>query len=289
VAVYKQTYQPYDGPLTAPRWRFWILGRYALEQAATWRLAIVYFVLCFVPTIGAAGLIYLRHNLDALTALQLPLQELITIDARFFITFMAVQATLTFFLAAVVGSGLVSPDLTNGALPLYLSRPLTRADYILGKFSALAVLISLVTWVPGLLLFLFQAGLEPGWLAGNLRIAVSIVVGAWAWILTVSLLAMAVSAWFRWRPVARAMLFAVFFVTAGFGAVVNEVMGIRLGAMLMLPQVLTAVQSGLFGVAVGPSVYPLPIWTAWLSLVIVWAASLWLLSRRLRAYEVVRS
>ena len=51
----------------------------------------------------------------------------------------------------------MSPDLRNNGLPLYLSRPFSRTEYVLGKMSVLLILLSAITWVPGLLLFLFQA------------------------------------------------------------------------------------------------------------------------------------
>jgi ABC-2 type transport system permease protein len=288
MAVYKQAYRPYDGALTSPRWRFWIPARYALEQVFAWRLILFFLALCFVPVLVGGGFIYLRHNLDVLLAFEIPVGQLARVDGTFFVLLMRIQATLAFFMAAIVGPGLVSPDLTNGALPLYLSRPLTRSEYVLGKFSALAVLLSIVTWIPVLILFLMQASLESGWLWDNLRIAGAIVVGAWSWILTVSLVALALSAWFRWRPVAGAMLFVVFFVSSGFGTVVNEVMGTSWGLMLAPPVVLEATLRWLFSGTVPPWIYPLPIWSAWLSLAMVCGASLWLLSTRVRAYEVVR-
>ncbi|MDX1440561.1 MAG: ABC transporter permease subunit, partial [Rubricoccaceae bacterium] len=198
------------------------------------------------------------------------------------------QSFLAFFMAAIVGPGLVSPDLTNGALPLYLSRPFTKSEYVFGKLSALAVLLSLITWIPVLVLFFMQASLEGGWLWANLWIAGSVIIGAWTWILTVSLMALALSAWFRWRPVAGAMLFGVFFVTSGFGAVINEVMLTNWGMMLVLPEVLEAIFQWLFRGSVPAWVYPLPIWSAWVSLATVWAVSLGLLARKIRAYEVVR-
>ena len=56
---------------------------------------------------------------------------------------------LALFLAAFVGPGQVSPDLANNALSLYLARPFSRAEYVLGKMSVLVILLSLMTWVPG--------------------------------------------------------------------------------------------------------------------------------------------
>ncbi len=32
MAVYKQTYKEYEGTRTHPRWRFWVLTRYAFQQ-----------------------------------------------------------------------------------------------------------------------------------------------------------------------------------------------------------------------------------------------------------------
>ena len=57
------------------------------------------------------------------------------------------------FLTAFVGPGLVSPDLANSALPLYFCRPFSRAEYVLGKCAVSVQLLSLITWVPGLILF----------------------------------------------------------------------------------------------------------------------------------------
>ena len=289
MAVYKQTYQEYAGARTHPKWRFWVLSRYAFQQVFAGRSILIYFVLCYVPMLGAGFIIYLRHNLDVLSAFQIPVEELLVIDATFFAVLMGIQSSLAFFMAAVVGPGLVSPDLTNGALPLYLSRSLSRTEYVFGKFAVLGVLLSLITWVPGMLLFLMQSSLEgSAWFFSNLRIAGAIFTGAWVWILTISLLALALSAWVRWRPVAIGMMFGVFFVAAGFGGAFNGILRTDWGMMMMLPVVMNAIWQWLFMGVVAARDYPLPLWSAWLSLGIAWSVSLFLLSRKVRAYEVVR-
>src|SRR5258707_13066390 len=56
----------------------------------------------------------------------------------------------------VNGPPLVSRDLRNNALPLYLCRPFTRTEDVLGKMSVLLILLSAITWIPQLLLFLFH-------------------------------------------------------------------------------------------------------------------------------------
>ena len=75
---------------------------------------------------------------------------------------------LALFLAAFIGPGQVSPDLANNALSLYLARPFSRVEYVLGKMSVLLMLMSLMTWVPGLLLFALEGYLEGWqWMAGQ--------------------------------------------------------------------------------------------------------------------------
>ena len=52
----------------------------------------------------------------------------------------------------------------RNALQLYLSKPLTGAEYVAGKLAILLVLLLLVTWVPAMLLLVLQV-----LFAGNLE------------------------------------------------------------------------------------------------------------------------
>ncbi len=147
---------------------------------------------------------------------------MLSIDNKFFFRFVSAQGVLAFLLTAFTGPGLISPDLANGALPLYFCRPFSRAEYVLGKASVLAILLSQITWVPGLVLFMVQASLAgASWTWDNLWIAGSLVISSLIWIAILSLLAMALSAWVKWRIVAGALLLAVMFFGAGFAQAVN--------------------------------------------------------------------
>jgi ABC-2 type transport system permease protein len=290
MAVYEQTYKRYQGFLT-PEWsRFLVLPRYAFRDVFKGRLFAIFFTLCFLPPFAGLLLIYLHHNLTALRSLGLPLEELrqaLPIDAEFFWRGLWVQGGLTFAITLLVGPALVAPDLRNNGLALYLSRPFSRAEYVLGKMFVLIALLSLLTWIPGLLLFLFQSYLEGGgWMMDHLRIAGALFVGSWMWILMLSLLAMVVSATVKWKPVARVALMAIFFVLMGFGAAINGSLNTWWGMLISSWHVIGSIWLSLFGLDPSNELPPAgPAWFAWtLGCVIC----LWLLSRRLRAYEVVR-
>jgi hypothetical protein len=289
MAVYKSNYGRYSGELTPAGSRFLILPRYAFREVFQSRGFVAFFTFCFLVPIAGLLAIYLHHNLAALK-LQFfqVLAERLPIDSGFFYWGLRFQGSLCFLLALFVGPALIAPDLRNNGLPLYLSRPFTRAEYVLGKLTVLVALMSLITWIPGLLLFLFQGYLEgAGWFGGNLRIAGALFVGSWVWILELSLVSLAVSAWMKWKPVARISLLIVFIVFWGFARTLNLALDTWWGWMFSLWAAMQNLWASLFGMEID-AVLAVPVWAAWLTLAAGCGLCLWLLSLRIRAYEVVR-
>ncbi len=289
MAVYERSYKRYVGVLT-PQWmRLFVLPRYAFKEVFRSKLFLVFFVFSLSPPAVQAGRIYLYHNaakiFEAIPDAAEFFSQFLAIDADFFNIVMHVQCSFAFFAALFVGPGLVSQDLANNGLPLYLSRPISRAEYVLGKFSVLGILLSLISWVPGLFLYFLQSGYAGwSWAFDNSGLAVSIVIGSWAWIVTIGFLALALSAWVKWRPVAGFMMFMVFLGGAFFGLVVNQLFGTDWGNLANLAMVIKRIWSGLFGLR--PPV-ELPLWSAWLSLSAFVGACVYLLHRKIHAYEVV--
>ena len=289
MAVYEQTYRSYTGPLTAAWSRFLIIPRYAYEVVFRSKLFVGFFALCFaVPFIGLL-LIYLKHNVSALQIFGASAQMIadqLPINNQFFYMGMWYQGALAFLLVLFVGPALVAPDLRNNGLALYLSRPFNRTEYMLGKMSVLLILLSAITWVPGLVLFIFQASLEKGWLANNFSIAWAILIGSWVWIIFLSLFALAVSAWVKWKPVARITLMGLFFVLMGFGGTIYEALDLWWGMLLSVWHVIGSIWYSLFGMGVTDDLPPAG--AAWFALIAASVLCLFLLYRRIRAYEVVR-
>ena len=285
MAVYRRTYKTHEGEYT-PTWsRFLVLPRFISRDIFASKLVLAFFVLCFVPSLISSVLIYLKHNVKALEMLSIPVSELIPIDANFFLTMMWIQGSLAFFMTVSTGPGLVSMDLSNNALPLYLCRPFNRVDYVIGKMSVTVILLSVITWVPLLFLWILQASLAGWeWASTNLYIASGIVVGSCIWVLILSLLNLAISAWVRWKPVAGAVLVFVWFIAAGFGEAVNQIMLTRKGTMLNIWILIQTVWSWLLRT---PDYTEVSTLNAWIVLVLLCAFCLFLLSRKIRAYEVV--
>src|SRR5262249_34695316 len=146
----------FEGALTDQLWRFTILPRYSFQTVFESKLLVSFFTACLLPHIVALVLIYLRYNLGALQALNAQALQFLSIDANFFLYIFQIETYLSFLLVTFISPNLIAPDLANNALPLYLSRPFTKHEYLIGKLSVLLVLISLITWIPGMLLIAIQ-------------------------------------------------------------------------------------------------------------------------------------
>lgn len=283
MAVYRRSYKPYAGTLTASWSRFLVLFRYSRRNLFRSRFQTGFFVICFFYPIVCLVMIYLVHSASFLAKIGIP-AALISIDNMFFFRFMSVQGVLAFLMTAFAGPGLISPDLANGALPLYFCRPFSRAEYVLGKSSVLGILLSEITWVPGVILFIIQASFAGArWAWDNFWIAGSLILGSLIWIAILSMLAMALSAWVKWRIVAGALLLAVMFFGAGFGQAINVVLRTQAGYFFNLAYLMAAVWEGLFRV----DERAISAGQAWIALLVYSSACLWLLMRKVRAYEVV--
>jgi ABC-2 type transport system permease protein len=305
MAVLERSYKRYEGVLS-PEWsRFLIIPRHALRHIFRSKLFTGLYVLSFVAPLIFAILIYLKHNAEALAIMNLNVAAILPIDARFFQAFVMTQGWVGFILALLVGPQQVSRDLTNNALPLYLCRPFSRTEYVVGKMSIVILLLSTITWVPGLILFLLQSYLEGwSWFSENIPIASAIFLGSLVWILLLALLTQTISALVKWRLAASAGMIGLFFIPSVFAAILNQLLLTHWGNIISLAALIQNVWAGLFGTFVreateiqtmrggrvlrSATMMEPPLWVSWFVLFLVCALCLLVLSRRVKAYEVVK-
>ena len=229
-----------------------------------------------------------------LQIMELRVRDLVSINGEFFLIFLNIQSALAFLLTVLMGPPLVSRDMSNNALPLYLCRPFSRAEYAIGKMSILVILMSAITWIPGLLLFLFQSYLEgASWFVDNMWIGRGILVASWTRILTLALLSVTLSAWVKWRIAASAGLFGLFIIPSVIGAIISELFATRWGNIINIGYLLQTITDSLFreyntfDLDISRR-FMIPAWSAWIALFVVYSLSLLLLARRIKAYEVVK-
>ncbi|RKU11505.1 hypothetical protein C6501_12700 [Candidatus Poribacteria bacterium] len=152
--IHTQDYRHWEGTLK-PRnhTRWWVIAKAELKLLAQRKIVRLIVALPPVIYILSYGIfIYIFNILP-----HVPTE--FDIDSGFFQGFLFRLETFpsAFLVALVVifgGAGLIANDLKHNALSLYLSKPISWVDYLIGKFIVIGSLLFCMTLIPGLLLFL---------------------------------------------------------------------------------------------------------------------------------------
>ncbi len=133
-----------------------------------------------------------------------------------YITFMQGQSIIVMILLAFSGSLLVGADFRLNSLPFYLSRRIDKRHYIVGKLLAVSSVVSILTVVPALLLFLeygmFTA--STSYWIDHWRIAVSVLAFGLVLCVVNSILLVTISAYLQ-RIVPITIAWASIFLLLG--------------------------------------------------------------------------
>ncbi|NJN63899.1 MAG: hypothetical protein HC882_02800 [Acidobacteria bacterium] len=285
MAVHERRFVSYEGPETPERWRWLVIPRYALRDVFASRVFIFMFALGFIGPLLCFGLVYLKTRTGDLGQLG-EFLSVLQIDRLAYRNMMRVQAVFAFLTALIVAPGMLYADIVGGGLPLYLARPISRAEYAFGKLVVPLALTSLLTWVPGVALFAFQSALEePGWTWKNLSIVWAILVASGLLIVVLSLVGLACAAAVKSKLWSRALFLMVYFVSGGLGDTINLTFDTEWGSLLDIGALNAAVFTHLFDEGVTSGI---PFGAALAAIAVVCAASIGILARRLRAFEIVR-
>src|SRR4030095_2009638 len=112
------------------------------------RACLGLLLLAWAPFFVRAVQIYAAANL--------PQASFLAPTPEMFRDFLTQQAIFVFFIAVYAGSGLIASDRRANALQIYLSKPLSRVEYVFGKLAVLLAFLLLVTWVPAIVLLIVQ-------------------------------------------------------------------------------------------------------------------------------------
>jgi len=147
--IHDQGYRRYRGH-RAPVGRAWqVIARAGIRSIIVKRAFIALMLFAWAPFVVRAVQIYVSANFQQ-AAFLAPRGET-------FRAFLDQQGVFVFFVTIWIGAGLIANDRRANALQLYLSKPLTAAEYIAGKMAILFLFLVFVTWAPAMGLLLVQA------------------------------------------------------------------------------------------------------------------------------------
>jgi ABC-2 type transport system permease protein len=147
--IHDQSYRRYKGERMSARSAWSVIALTGIRAFLKRRALLGVLLLAYIPFIVRIVQFYVAANFAQAANLLGP-------SGQTFRDFLEQQNFFVFLTTVYVGAGLISLDRRANALQIYLSKPLTRADYIAGKMTILFTFVALVTLVPGLLLLVGQ-------------------------------------------------------------------------------------------------------------------------------------
>jgi ABC-2 type transport system permease protein len=151
VPIHDQGYRRYGGTKARTGAGWLVIARAGLRTFVSKKAFLGLMLVSWFPFFVRAVQFYAAANLT-----NVPQASMLAPSADTFRQFLEQQQTFVFFVTVYVGAGLIANDRRANALQIYLSKPLTRAEYVLGKLAILMTFLALVTWLPAIVLLIVQ-------------------------------------------------------------------------------------------------------------------------------------
>jgi ABC-type multidrug transport system permease subunit len=200
--------------------------------------------------------------------------------------FLDQQGAFVFFVTIYVGAGLIANDRRANALQLYLSKPMTSAEYVAGKLAILFLFLVTVTFLPAMTLLATQAIFAGSltFIRNNIYLLPAITLFSLLQVLLASTTMLALSSLSKSSRFVAVMYAGVFFFTTALFNALRGITGTSAFAWLSPTAALEQLGDVIFRL---PPRYQLSPVIAGVTVVIVIAASIWILMRRVRGVEIV--
>lgn len=151
------TYRNYDGPLEPPVNRWWAIAKMSMKLSVKKR---GFWVWSSFSTFWYAILLIIFYVNETLVTNAGPMGQKVSIfntlswKDQFLNAFNESQLFL-FILALLMGAGTIANDNRAKALLVYLSKPCSKLDYVIGKWLGIFVPITIVAAVPAFLFYFY--------------------------------------------------------------------------------------------------------------------------------------
>ncbi|MGI6455009.1 MAG: hypothetical protein ACOX5R_05230 [bacterium] len=296
--VYEQTYQHYYGQLN-PRSQTWmVITSMGIRQLWKEKMLKPIFYFSLLPVLLWTGRIYISANADLLEWLQIPSQviaEVFTVDEEFFYNFLKVQQFFVFLLTLRTGSDIIASDRRHKALILYLSKPLSKVDYLFGKAMILMFYLYLITLIPAWLMMFLNALFTENWsyLIENIPLALQIFLFSHILIVPLVFIILGLSASTKSWATSAALLAVVYFLPPLIVEILNGIFRSTFGSLFNFDYWRSLLTLHSIWEKLGATIFhqATDIELSWfwhlMMLVLICGFFSWLLHRKIQAVEVV--
>lgn len=220
------SYRSYTGPLHTRAVRWWIVAlatiRGAFKKPGFW----IVFGLAALPYL-IDGIVMLLSGIESPFSRAEPGQKF----ALHFSSDLSSQQILLFVAALIVGSGSIAADNRANALLVYLSKPITKGDYLLGKWMGLFLPLFAIAFAPALLFYIFclLSYTNNGFLRDEPLLFVRVLLACMVPGAVHASLLLAFSAWSKTPRMAGAIYAAFYFISQIVAGIAWSVVAIHPG------------------------------------------------------------
>jgi ABC-2 type transport system permease protein len=275
--IHDQGYRRYGGDKA--RGRAWLVivatGIRAMLGNRRW---LVLMVASWIQFLVRAVQFYLAANFSQ--------AGMLNPTAATFRDFFDKQDIFVFIMTVTLGSSLIAQDRRANALQIYLSKPLTRAEYIFGKLGILVTFLLLITWVPAILLLVVEVVFAGNFtfLRANAYLFPAITVFALVEVVVVSTSMLALSSLSTNSRFVGILSTALIFFSNALYGVLRAVTGSTMVSWISFGNNLAQIGDLIFRV---PLRYQTPWPIALVMIVVLVGVSAVILERRVRGVEIV--
>jgi ABC-2 type transport system permease protein len=221
--IHDQGYRRYRGEKARTGTGWIVITRAGLRTFFAKRAFLALLLLAWMPFLTRAIVIYASYAASGIpqAGFLKPTPE----TFRGMLGPGGIEGVLIFLITVYVGSGLIANDRRANALQIYLSKPLTRAEYIVGKLAILMTFLLLVTWLPAIVLLFIQIAFSGSFafLTANLFLFPAITVFALIETVMVSVAMLALSSLSNSSRYVGILYSTVFFFTQAIYGVLYAV------------------------------------------------------------------
>ncbi len=226
--THTEIYRPFEGTLSTRSFRFLTIAWSGIRLSSKKKFPLL--VMLGPPAMGAiifSFIVYAKYSVEkgevpagvnvGQTQLILAMAGTNLEVAQQIVNFLTLPIIRGFVLLTIAwfGAGMIAEDRRLGAHLLYFSRPITRLDYLLGKFLATAYFGAAALLVPAVSINMIAAFSSPDWsyLKEQWDVILKTIAFSAAWIAIVTALVLAVSSLVERKTLALAAVFGLVFLT----------------------------------------------------------------------------
>jgi ABC-2 type transport system permease protein len=278
VPIHDQGYRRYLGTRDAIGKSWQVMTRAGVTSVVSKRVFLGMMLFAWAPFVVRVVQFYFATTLAQASFL--------APSGETFREFLDQQGIWVFFVTIYVGAGLIANDRRANALQLYLSKPMTSAEYIAGKLAILFLFLVAVTFLPAILLLITQALLAGNltFTRNNLYLVPAITLYSLAQVLLAATTMLALSSLSKSSRFVAVMYAGLFFFTTALFQTLRGITGRSTFAWLSPGAALQQLGDVIFRLE--PR-YQLSPAIAALTVLVMIAGSIVILMRRVRGVEIV--